>query len=171
MTERIIQNWLWRYLDLRGHKNICPNYRPEGWWECDMFSTTRDGFMVEHEIKVTVADFKRDLAKRAYRRTDPMAPGREMCMKHAELEAGKTTGPTRFFYVVPSGMIDRDDVPKWAGLIYADDLKRAVRPVDKIAFHETLSAPRLHNQRPADHVLTHVQTVYYWRFWKERRRP
>jgi hypothetical protein len=157
LTERRIQNWLWRYLDLRGHTHICPNYTPKGWYECDMFSVTRSGYMVEHEIKLTLGDFRRDAAKKRYR---------DLEAKHEQLTRGHEGGPSRFYYVVPSGMIDLKDVPKWAGILWVEDLPA----VNRIAIHESLSAPKIHRTPVATSIKEHVTGVYYWRFWKERRR-
>lgn len=167
MTERKIQDWLWLHLKLKGHENICPNYTPAKWWECDMFSTTKSGFMVEHEIKLTVSDFKNDAKKRKKERGYGETNFRS---KYQELECRNSEGPSRFFYVVPTGLIDRKDLPPWAGMIYAEDLLKCERPLNRISFHEVVNAPRLHSNPAGTDVIKHLDTVFYWRFWNERRK-
>lgn len=172
MTQRAIQNWLWWHLKLKGHEWMCPNYTPKNWFECDMFSVTKKGYFVEHEIKLSVADFKADAKKQWDKWNGKHGHEYERLThkKHDLLLGNHPQGPTRFFYVVPSGLIQRDDVPSWAGLLYADDLNLAERPVNKISFHEVLEAPVLHREKFDPQMLTRLGVTFYWRFWTERRK-
>ncbi len=156
MTEKIIQNILWRHLSSKGHTLICPNYTPAKWWECDMFSVTKSGYVVEHEIKISKADFKNDTKKSQNTNVKT-----EIRNKHIQLASSDPDGPNRFFYVVPEDLIKKDEVPTWAGLMYVN--KYGSVYVEK-------DAPKLHKTKLDEKVKDHVTGVFYWRFWNERNR-
>jgi len=170
MNERQIQDVLWTTLNMRGHNFICPNYTPRHWFECDLFSVTKAGFMVEHEIKLTLSDFKADAAKE---RPTKAIWNEEMrrfewptINKHAQLASGFTKGPSRFFYVVPAGLIKLSDVPDWAGLVYVFGFFGERRLRTEIA----KPAPKLHTAVVDPEVIKHVSGIFYWRFWNFRQR-
>src|SRR5690348_10757853 len=100
LTERRIQDRL--YHDLwSGAMLIAPCYTPGSWWECDLWHVTKAGYGVEHEIKLSRADFKKD-AKKAIRRVVPKKSGgyeRQETTKYDLLSTGDPSGPSRFFYV------------------------------------------------------------------------
>ena len=81
-------------------------------WESDYLAITKADVAYEIEIKISKADFKNDVKNK----TD----------KHLLLEGGKILGrfnresglPNYFYYAVPEGLIDVDDVPEYAGLLY-----------------------------------------------------
>lgn len=161
MTERQIQNALFWPLCRKGHQNICPNYTPRGWWECDLFSVTRAGFMVEHEIKISVADFRND-AKKEGRHYDREARELLIRNKHAQLALADPKGPARFFYVVPEGLVGAADVPEWAGLIHMQVSRYGLRP-------ETVKeAPKLHRVKADSGIRAHVESVFAHRYWRLR---
>lgn len=87
---------------------VIPNYYM-GVWECDLMKVTYpSGFITEYEIKVSVADFKKDALKQSqYSKRN----------KHNEIANGKRCN--RFYFVVPEGMIKPEDIPEKMGLIYA----------------------------------------------------
>lgn len=172
MNETAIQNALWLHLRLKKHGLVVPNYTPAKWWECDVFSLTEAGMMVEHEIKLTVADFRADVkkAKGFYDNRD--VPGVSFQdrwkvtqrTKHECLTLADANGPTRFFYVVPAGMITAADVPEWAGLLHFHDTPQ------RIGFSIEKDAPKLHRQRCPDNIQRHALSVMYWRYWHLRTR-
>jgi hypothetical protein len=134
-----------------------------------MFGVTRAGFFHEFEIKISVSDFRADAKKRQSARYDYEAqsakwirtPGRK---KHERLAIGDIQGPSRFSYIVPSGMISLADVPDWAGLII-------VNPADDrhwSRFETEKTAPKLHEKKVGRTVLRHAMNVCYYRFWDER---
>jgi hypothetical protein len=154
VTEHTIQNRLRDFLCYqRKHKFICPNYTPAKWWECDVFSVTEAGLMVEHEIKVTVADFRADAKKGL-----PQWKGSEK--KHDRLAARDPLGPSRFYYATPEGLITAEDCPEWAGLVFISPTR--VNP------YEVKPAPILHREKVAPAVLDHVKGIFYWRYWNLR---
>ncbi len=170
MNETAIQNALWSKLQQKGHSLVVPNYTPAKWWECDVFSLTKAGMMVEHEIKLTVADFKADAQKlqKRFIRTPggKWHEGQEVINKKRErLALADPNGPTRFFYVVPEGLLKAEDVPVWAGLLTASyDQYKIVR------LCQEKEAPKLHTQPCAESVAKHALGVMYWRYWHLRTR-
>jgi hypothetical protein len=86
-----------------------PNYYI-GRWECDILRITKSSHLVEYEVKVSRADFKADASKECRWQS-----------KYDNIKAGGRVN--RFFYVVPEGIIHKDEVPDWAGLIYAIKIK------------------------------------------------
>jgi hypothetical protein len=88
-------------------------------WESDLLILTAAGYFEEIEIKVSVADFRAEFAKKKY--------------KHLYLN-GKATLPTpvharairRYWFAMPEELADRvyAEVPTYAGIITVE-LKRA----------------------------------------------
>lgn len=174
MNEKAIQNALWSRLNLQRHSLVVPNYTPAKWWECDMFSLTQAGMMVEHEIKLTVADFRADgkKAKGFYDKRDlPEAKFEERWevtqrSKHECLALADPNGPSRFFYVVPDGMVKVEEVPAWAGLLTFTPCPHGGIP----RFSVERDAPKLHKQPCAESVRERALGCLYWRYWHLRTR-
>src|SRR5204863_6413671 len=80
------------------------------------------------------------------------------------LNVGDVAGPSRFWYVVPRGLVNVADVPAWAGLAWAIPHGDGVRGWINVV----KEAPRLHGRKVAKVVLRHAINCCYWRFWDER---
>lgn len=155
MTERTIQNALWSDLTYqKGYNLAAPNYTPHKWHESDLFAVTKAGMGVEFEIKISRSDYKADASK-----TD----------KHRRLALADPFGPSRFFYVVPEGMVTVEEIPSWAGLIYAVEREAFFGGQSRIALREIKKAPKLHRNPVPMKVTDHMRGVFYWRFWNLRR--
>lgn len=148
-----------------------PGYTPSGWWECDVFEVTKAGYFREYEIKTSRGDFFRDAAKAmpapyplraaAFASGSPEPTGPR---KHDRLAAGDPRGPSRFWYVVPAGLLMLDEVPEWAGLIECDLTgKRVTQTVAR-------AAPKLHGEPIDPEVAKHARGVCYYRFHELRGR-
>ena len=80
-------------------------------WESDYLAITRSDIVYECEIKISKQDFLNDSKKKN---------------KHLIIEgnvAGKLHDydrPNYFYYAVPDGLIEADEVPEYAGLIYVN---------------------------------------------------
>lgn len=80
-------------------------------WESDFFCISTSGYAVEVEVKISKSDFKADFKKRD---------------KHYVLKNGERQHqlnitawrPNRFFYACPDELINIDEVPDYAGLLY-----------------------------------------------------
>lgn len=169
MNERQIQNSLWDRLRQMGHSLVVPNYTPVGWFECDMFSITKAGMMVEHEIKLSVPDFRKDAEKFKNEWNGKHGPdfAYDKRGKHERLLASDQEGPSRFFYVVPNEMVRVEDVPVFAGLMYFEAFDKYKRPR---TFLVVKDAPKLHSGKVDPKVAKHALGVMYWRYWHLRTR-
>ena len=162
LTELSIQCALFRDMS-KGYELLMPNYTPLRWWECDMFAIPKAGFWVEHEIKITVADFKNDALKSKDGLPEwrlGAIKARPAGRKHDLI--GTEHGPSRFWYVMPEAVASKIALPAWAGLkIVEADYN------DHVWIRETVKAPKLHTVKVHPDVVAHVQSVSYWRFWTQ----
>lgn len=168
MTERQIQLAIAR--SISGATAIaCPNYTPDGWWECDLWAVTKAGYVVEYEVKTTLADFRADALKtttrygafdRALR-----SHSRTEVAKHAELAAGR--GPTRFYFAVPNELVDQVTplLPEWAGLVATSNTGLWSRGIWIVR-----DARRLHNRKAGVREVRQAQRRMCFRYWTELER-
>ncbi len=77
-----------------------------------------------HEIKISRADFRKDL-------------------KQPKKQRGARLFADFFYYVTPPGLIKPEEVPVWAGLIEIDPDKTGAQAIRRI-----IEAPRLDKERP-----------------------
>lgn len=133
---------------------MLPNYTPPGWYESDLYVVTASMYTIEYEIKLTVADFKADWNKGD---------------KHMRLRDGTMRYPTRFYFAVPEGLLQPEDVPDYAGLVYLRWLFEY--PHDRgAAPRETIVrlAPRLSTTKVTEATIDAMRQTAYHRFWTER---
>lgn len=161
MTAKQITRQL--ILDRYSRNFVLPNYTPSGWFECDVFELTPGGFFREYEIKLTLADFKRDAAKAKVnwnRWKDPTAQDHK---KHDFLKNCDGRGPSRFWYVCPPGVLTPEIVPEWAGLMVAHPNGSQSRSRFNCWIEEAKPAPWLHRQKADPEIERHARGVCYWR--------
>jgi hypothetical protein len=138
----------------------CPNYTPKGWWECDLLELRKSGFWIEFEIKLSRADFRADRYK-TERRFNYELGVYDSRNKHDCLRTKRPCGPNYFWFVAPSGLIEADEVPEWAGLMAANESQRRQFPI----WTEIIKkAPRLHKEKFEDSIRNHMLRTYYHRF-------
>jgi hypothetical protein len=81
-------------------------------WESDFFVQKQNGYAYEFEVKISRSDFFCDKKK---------------VDKHLILDTGMfglerhALRPNKFFYVVPEGLVNVNEVPKYAGLMYVPE--------------------------------------------------
>lgn len=140
----------------------CPNYTPKDWWECDVFELSKSNFYTEYEIKLSRADFKADRYKTE--RTWGFDDGYQMIErnKHQCLSNRIKTGPNRFYFVVPPGIVTLADIPEWAGYIEAEWLngKRQF----PVYIRTIKQAPRLHKEKLPETIRSHLLRTFYHRY-------
>ncbi len=102
------------------HYLICKNFYLYDGWECDVLSVNYSDFITEYEIKRTRADYKADFNKKD---------------KHFSTSNGY--GANTFYYACPVGLIKRDEIPEYAGLIYCSPKGSYI----------SKKAPMLHNDK------------------------
>lgn len=81
--------------------------------ESDFFCVSKSGYVTEVEIKISRSDFKNDFKK-------VFCNGMN---KHEYLKSKGTYKPNKFYFAVPEGMIKKEEVPEYAGLIYINSEK------------------------------------------------
>lgn len=175
MSERQVQRQLFSILHSR-YDVLMPNYTPRDWFECDLFGVTKAGYFQEFEIKMTLADFKKDAEKAGLvREPNPLyVPNAKVVMpgavfadryvsagKHDRLARKDERGPSRFWFVLPEGLMPEASIPPWAGVYWFTATKWPT--VGR-------QAPKLHGSKIAESITSHALGVCYYRYWAERNR-
>jgi hypothetical protein len=126
MTEKIlIRQWIKRGMRERNANYIFPNVFING-FECDVIEITPAGYAYEYEVKLTVADFRKDIEKHYTKHP------KEKVFKHDQMKNGHHLN--YFYYVVPEDLIQPADVPQHAGLIYLQGKYfRVIKPAPKLS--------------------------------------
>ena len=113
----IINGFCERDLAERTSTRVYPNIYIDR-WEADILEITKAGYQYEYEVKISRRDFKIDAEKVERNWT---GPGRK---KYDVLRSGERVN--YFSFIVPEGLISPEEVPEWAGLIYARPYDRKV---------------------------------------------
>jgi len=100
-------------------------------WESDFFVQKENGYCYEFEVKISRSDFFNDKKKvnkhlilgtgkyqHESTRYNSNATSREDRWISEFTEKEYTKRPNKFYYVVPDGMISKEEVPSYAGLMY-----------------------------------------------------
>jgi hypothetical protein len=159
MTARHIQR---RIMWEQYRRNfVLPNYTPLHWWECDVFSVTKSGFFHEFEIKLSASDFRADAGKE---RRD--FDWNKRVNKHQLLSANDTRGPCVFWFVMPLDLVPLEQVPTWAGVIWAIPTGKTYKLGSHLnpALRLGRRAPRLHKTKLDPRILARARESCYWRY-------
>ena len=185
-TEEYIQDKLNGFFAMSTQKYVLENlyvFR----WESDKFIETRSGLIYEFEIKVTRSDFKNDFkkedkhvileGKKEYIPAYDKVLDRWKMMHDKYYRTENFKKPNYFYYAVPEGMLTKDEVPEYAGLIYVLPEPEDGRWVDKDGrwcgngFYVVKNAPKLHNTKYTDEELNLPEKFYYNMLsWKDKCR-
>lgn len=177
MNETEAQFVLRDWSEERRHVITCPNvYLFHG--ESDMVCVTAAGLAIEIEIKMTVADFRNELA---YLQPRPAAGSDEKWLKHT-LMSGREVEPLRFhagapsspeerakripsqYYIAaPAGLLTPTMLPAHAGLI-------EIRNAERFGAVVVKKAPRLHMEAITVEKWKSLARSMGERFWRERAR-
>ena len=112
-------------------------------WESDKLIKTKSGYLYEFEIKVSRDDFHNDFKNKQN--------------KHLILEGKEEERkPNYFYYAVPEGLIDVDEIPSYAGLVY---IKEDGYGINGLRIVRT--APKLHGVKYSDEELGLIDKFYY----------
>jgi hypothetical protein len=121
-------------------------------WETDFFVRSKSGYAYEIEIKVSRSDYKADFKKPKHNlfknigkpfyiekrgefqsyvsygkdENGMMNPIYAPASRINIIDTSKMNCPNKFFYAVPEGLITKDEVPDYAGLIHVNPNKDAV---------------------------------------------
>ena len=187
LTEQSIQRRLnhffasWKY-------NVDGLYVFE--WESDKLIWTKSGYIYEFEIKISRADFKNDFKNKKEKHLILKGPTEEerfmpyfyenyeynkhlyksfddyvaRTEKDSSYLIANHRRPNYFYYAVPEGLIQPEEVPEYAGLIWILKEYRDVRS----AYTIPKQAPALHKQKYKDHEFDLAQKFYF--NWQTDRR-
>jgi hypothetical protein len=173
-SERRVQLGLYHWLYQKGQWCIVPNARELfSTGECDILSLMKSGLANEYEIKLTRSDFRADAKKGKYEIFEKRLAGvhedirvrrniRGDIVHYQPMSAFytvKLTTPNYFSYVVPHGLITAEDVPHFAGLVYARS--------ERCHYFEVVKKPvKIHNDID-DSLPVRIGMKLMHRFWKE----
>lgn len=148
VIESELQDEVFIYASLKGHRYIVPNVAIFG-WETDMISLNKSNLLTEFEIKCSRSDFKADLKKFRHRHlSDPNRT--RVTLQHL---------PSYFFYVTPRGLLKPKEIPEYAGLI---TLQRfCMARIEK-------RAPRLHKEVITEYQRQWLERSITHRYWRLR---
>ena len=123
------------------------NYSGTTGFEADVLMVAKSGFAYEYEVKTSRSDFKKDFSKVAKHKhlQNPKVPLRG--------KRGYPLAPNYFYYVCVDGLIRKDEIPKYAGLIHIV----AGIPVIMVR------APRLHSHKLTEHLKQRIGTTLSFR--------
>ncbi len=128
-----VQKWLYKHSNIYQSCNYSKFYH-----EADVLGITKSLVVTEVEVKISRSDFKADFKK---------------TNKHFRLENAicKTFWhiPNKFYYACPACMVYEHEVPKYAGLLWVDDLGN---------IELKKKAPIIHKEKPNTKVLLGMLT-------------
>ena len=197
LTEQKIQRVLNGFLSQ-------PKYNVDGLyvfkWESDKLLWTKTDYIYEIEIKISRADYKNDFKHKAEKHlllNSKMPKPSETVQqdlfdnlyKHEKKRWPKVTmewiheqkgypedtpTPNYFYYAVPEGLIEPDEVPPYAGLIYIRTHKgRFENDPSKWNYDYKVvkPAPQLHKKKYSDAELNLSEKFYYnMKTWQKNYR-
>lgn len=147
-------------------------------WESDKLIWTKAGYIYEFEVKISRADYMNDFKHKVEKHLllNSAMPDEHTETREADLfdnlikekrkrypqitmeqakNMQKSVGermPNYFYYAVPEGMLEADEVPPYAGLIYIGEEK---------GLTIVREAPRLHTTKYTDGELNLGEKFYY----------
>lgn len=150
----IINYWCAVCISKRVNTLVFPNVYI-GPFEADIVEITKDGYAHEFEVKISRSDFHMDSAKeKKYRWADNIK-------KYEHLVNGDHVNS--FSFVVPEGLVTVEEVPEWAGLIYAKPYG-----TDRYRFDIVKKAKRLSKEKHGERIRHKCLLSSYYRFHKLR---
>lgn len=161
-ANNIINGFCSNILRTRRNNKVYPNTYISS-WECDVLEITKAGYSHEYEVKISRSDFKADFSKQKRGKS-----------KYDILQTGERVN--YFSYICPPELISPDEVPTWAGLIYAQpytaylfnrktyDTTEAVR----IEFKIIKPPIKLSTNKINNVILQKINECIYYRFHELR---
>lgn len=151
LKEVDVQEWLWKHFTKKGAKfmfinifylyDILKNDRGNSTIEMDYMLIDESDYVNEYEIKTTKSDFKEEFATKG--------------KKHELLSQRHVGGPNRYWFACPAGIIDKETVPEYAGLV---EFKKDLNGEMKLRIVK--KAPLLHSN------IVDPRTLFYKVYYK-----
>lgn len=144
-------------------------------WESDKLIETRSGLLYEFEIKVSRSDYKNDFKNKQDKHAI-LEGKREHLPKYDKIlnqnkpiwekyyRTSSYKKPNYFYYAVPEGLITKDEVPDYAGLVYVlpegeDKDMNGKWCFD--GFYVVKKAPQIHKEKYTSDELNLTDKFYY----------
>lgn len=157
------------------HKYILHNSFIFGHWEMDWFGMNRREYVYEVEVKLSASDYKADFKKKE-KHERFMAADKEVVLvqcgtftkyshdakKEVELchfYYEKQHTANRFFYACPTGLLQPEEMPPYAGLLYIDKDGEVIKVKE---------APMIHKRKPDLRGV--LLDKFYWRYQELRKK-
>lgn len=120
---------------------VLSNFAGAGYEEMDVMTVTKAGLITEFEVKASRSDFFNDFKSKP--------------VKHRALAGGGSNEgyigylaarvPNYFYFAVPAGLVNTNEVPQYAGLIYFTKFQLRDNPGQEYIEYEIVKkAPKLH---------------------------
>jgi len=187
LTEQKIQRVLGGFI-------ASPKYNVDGLfvfgWESDKLIWTKAGYIYEFEIKISRSDYMNDFRHKVEKHLllNSALPDESTIAREADLFGNllkekrkrypqitkegaklmmKPVGermPNYFYYAVPEGLLDADEVPPYAGLVYITTYKDGFEDQPDKWLHRikiVRKAPQLHKTKYTDAELNLGEKFYY----------
>lgn len=156
MTSKQIERAVILNLAERAFPIYLTNYSNRGFSDADIFGITKAGQMYEFEIKVSRSDFLADFKNKTYKHHKLL--NREAINTYRKWKNGKQTDetydlitlPNRFYFACPLGLINKNELPNYAGLIYIERDNKYI---------EIKSAPILHHYKANEIIYKNIATI------------
>jgi hypothetical protein len=159
LSEKTMQDALYRHCFSKRHEFIVPNSCVFG-WEADMIGVTSTGFIHEFEIKISRSDFLADMKKTDKIRT-LLTGERDVGFFAPQLKPADR--PNFFWYVVPEGLVNLEEVPPYAGLINICPKQQNWPSVKKEAL-------KIHKEKINEWQRRQLHRALTSRYWQQRLR-
>lgn len=163
MTESQIATAVWNKWGRQGL--AAPNIHHYA-FESDILVLKKSGYTIEYEIKISHSDFLADRKKKAVispndknKRLPNYFIDTKGISRYEYLEQG--LGANRFYYVLPKDLVPEEEIPDWAGIIYA-------RPgrASRVYVHIARSPKKLHSNKAEEKVKDKILQSTYFRYWQ-----
>ena len=143
----------------RSYKMYLTNTCISGMFEADVLGINGNDYLIEFEIKRSRADFHADFKKEL----------KHTWLKERESHENKYASkgeiyfriPNRFYYVCEEGLIQEDEIPEYAGLIYIEPqkAKSKFRSSQILSITEVKRAPLLHKQKATSQIYEQIAHI------------
>lgn len=147
VISKNIDGGLIMYLYQKGHSPISSHVSHIcGLGECDVISISKSNYIYEHEVKISKSDFKADFKKEKHKlMTERKSVTERLIKENNEMikDVWYFT-PNYFYFVVPKDLITMEEIPEYAGLIYASE---------DLNFEIVKKAPLIHKEKATSNFI------------------
>lgn len=131
---------------------VLSNFTGAGFEEMDVMTVTKAGLITEFEIKVSRSDFFNDFKSKPGKHA---VLGKKDYEGHLNFLACKI--PNYFYFAVPAGLVNSNEVPQYAGLIYFTKFQLRDNPGQEYVEYEIIKkAPKLHADKIEDKTIARI---------------